>query len=380
VITGLFFYPIKACQGIAAKIMSVGTCGAHLDRAFCVVDVSGKRFPKGEAISRRRLPRLAGIRVRIEGEYLSISAREMKDTLKVPLKESAYRDHEDFCVSCSGMSTTSDGGWSLGHMDAKNCGPKASDWFTQYVRNVCEPKNEKTQSTRFTLVRSVSTRCVSKYAGPRQLPFSESLSEQRKGTASPFRMQKVPILENDRVRFHDSMPFLLCSEDSLELLTDRMLEALPGRDFGGGNTKYPMQAFRPNIVIRTKKKIAFSEESWGVFRVRDANTQERGTLFRQIKLCPRCTVPARSPTDGSFVIPKSKLLFMKTLKSMFPSKTIDREWGEEWQGSTFGVLVAHNGHEGELRVGDCVDIVQYIKRPGAHGNGNPAASSGCVLC
>ena len=62
-------------------------------------------------------------------------------------------------------------------------------------------------------------------------------------------MTNVPVLENDRVHFADSFPFLLTSIDSLNALRAAM-----------DVQNYPMTAFRPNIVVDTCGK-AFEEEN-----------------------------------------------------------------------------------------------------------------------
>ena len=133
---------------------------------------------------------------------------------------------------------------------------------------------KKKVKPRFILVRSAGQgRQCSNYAGPLQLPYSSDVSDQRSGKASPFNMTKVPVLANDRVHFADSFPFLLTSIDSLNALRAAM-----------DVQNYPMTAFRPNIVVDTGGK-AFEEEKWGAFRFSSS-----GIMFRQLKLCPRCTV------------------------------------------------------------------------------------------
>ena len=148
----------------------------------------------------------------------------------------------DFNISLSrtGLSTTSDGGWSLGGIKAKYCGKDAEEWFTEYLGIRMTKRFEKKKvKPRFRLVRSAGQgRQCSNYAGPLQLPYSSDVSDQRSGKASPFNMTKVPVLANDRVHFADSFPFLLTSIDSLNALRAAM-----------DVQNYPMTAFRPNIVI-----------------------------------------------------------------------------------------------------------------------------------
>ena len=77
-----------------------------------------------------------------------------------------------------------------------------------------------------------------------------------------------------------------------------------------------------NIPV-TSSTNAFDEETWKYFQIgNDAK-------FRFLKRCPRCTVPARNPANGDWLYPKNKRLPQKTLKKMFPLKTIDKEWEEQ---------------------------------------------------
>ena len=161
-------------------------------------------------------------------------------------------------------------------------------------------------------------------------------------------MKMVPVLDNDRVHFADSFPFLLTSIDSLNALRDAM-----------DVQQYPMTAFRPNIVVDTGGR-PFEEEEWGVFRFSSC-----GIVFRQLKLCPRCTVPSRDPMTGEFLLK-------------------DSEWGEEWEGATFGVLCAHNGVRGKIVVGETLEPVVFMHRPNAHGHGSFGGDNlkknSCIVC
>lgn len=365
-VVDLYIYPIKACQPVSVKKIELGDSGgARFDRVFCVVDENGSLFPKNEAMSMRNCPPLGGVRVQIRKNKLIISAKSMKRVLEVPIEARAFEDEKSMCISCSGLSTTSEGGWSLGHVDARYCGLDAENWFTEYLTNklIDKIKRKNAKGVRFALARSFGRgRACSNYAGPMQVPFSDDVKAQRLGKASPFKMTNVPVLENDRVHFQDSFPFLVTSVDSLKALRVAMNEK-----------DYPMSAFRPNIVVSTGGK-EFEEERWSVFRF------SSGVIFRQLKLCPRCTVPTRDPTSGEFLLKDNKLLFMKTLRKMFPKKTKDSEWGEEWEGATFGVLSAHNGSKGEIRVGDSVEALVYMHRPNAHGDGSFGGDGGNAMC
>lgn len=126
----------------------------------------------------------------------------------------------------------------------------------------------------------------------------------------------------------------------------------------GNSIELSIQRFRPNIIVTGGDE--FSEENWDHFQIGDE------AWFRHLKQTPRCTVPSRNPTDGSRLYPQNILLVSKVLKGMFPEKTKDREWEEQWQGPCFGV---HIGCEEGLRrskyvtmhVGDKVRVFSYRK-------------------
>ncbi len=55
-VSALYFYPIKSCAGIPLEMAEIGPRGIQGDRAFMLVDLSG-RF-----ITQREQPRMALIR------------------------------------------------------------------------------------------------------------------------------------------------------------------------------------------------------------------------------------------------------------------------------------------------------------------------------
>lgn len=77
-LAGLYVYPIKSCGGVAVREWEVDERGPRHDRRWMLVDETG-RF-----MSQRRYPRMALIRVRLERDYLVVSAPGMS-SLRVPL-------------------------------------------------------------------------------------------------------------------------------------------------------------------------------------------------------------------------------------------------------------------------------------------------------
>jgi uncharacterized protein YcbX/thiol-disulfide isomerase/thioredoxin len=349
IISQLIVYPIKACQGVSLKSVKFSEEGTfYLDRAWCVVETTGVK----EYLSIRQKPALARVKVEImsnlntgESVSLRISTPSIDRILVVPVAEDSYANEEDVTVECGGMSTTSDGGWHLGMLRGKHAGFEAAQWFSEFLNS--SPERGSKSPGSYVLVRSMTSqvRKVSKFAGPSQVPFSDSMTLQREGKASPFKMQRLNVQDHDGIRFQDMAPLHLASEDSLRALCAAMqLDS------------YPIAAFRPNIVV--KGNAPWSEEDWGSFSVNYIS-------FRGWKRCPRCTVPSRDPTNGSVIVAGDMMRAQKMLRKLFPAKCVDAEWGEEWQGPSFGAHVAVDcptqGPGATLCVG------QVVTPTGAHG-------------
>jgi uncharacterized protein YcbX len=85
-ISGLYIYPIKSCGGISlqkAVVTKYGLAAAEnpevMDRKWMIVD-DNKVF-----ISQRSHPKMALIQIRIDGDYLLLSAPSVDD-IKVSVK------------------------------------------------------------------------------------------------------------------------------------------------------------------------------------------------------------------------------------------------------------------------------------------------------
>jgi hypothetical protein len=63
--------------------------------------------------------------------------------------------------------------------------------------------------------------------------------------------------------------------------------------------------------------------------------------------------------SGEFVFPDEKLKLWKILRAAFPKKNTDPEWGD-WAGPFFGVYFGHAAHEGTLRVGDQIAVLETV--------------------
>lgn len=127
------------------------------------------------------------------------------------------------------------------------------------------------------------------------------------------------------VGFADGYPFLLTTESSLKDLN------------ASGPQINDMKRFRPNLVISGNHP--FAEDRWKRIKIGDV-------IFENVKPSERCIFITLDPKDASSS-PKGEPLRTLAKFRLMPQK-----------GVFFGVnLVAEN--EGEIKVGDQVEILEY---------------------
>jgi len=332
----IWVYPVKACQGIqlaeTGQQWNVTSTGFELDRQWCVIDSLGKRHAKCEALSQRKCKLLATITVKIseDGTMLLLGAPGMAE-LAVPVAEDQYLSNEDVEVHCAGKSTTTAGSWHLSSMMGKNAGHEAEEWLTNYLNSADDFLNGRgIPATKYTLVRSLKGRSMMEYN--REFPILEKMDSDEDYAAR---------FKGNETRFQDFAPFLLISADSCDWLIEKM---------NSNRDVYSEAPARPSIVVKGTKR-AWDEENWKEFTIGNVR-------FRKIKECPRCTVPCKQQVGakaGDFIFEDSKLKPTKTLKTHFPEKDGDEEWGS-WRGPFFGVYVGHGGQPGALKIGDKIEV------------------------
>jgi uncharacterized protein YcbX len=368
----LFVYPVKGCQPVSlqsAILTQQGTL-SH-DREFCVIDLDGTRYPAKKSISMRELPGLASIRVELtkNDTELVLSAVSSGDSpssppssFTLPMVAPAAPAATEIQIECSGRSTTSAGSWHLGCLRSIDRGDLVSAWLSAHLNSVeVDPSKKSKAPSVYRLVQSTAARSMAKYAGPKQVPFSEDVDAQAKGVASPFKMQKVNVRDNDKVRFADFAGLNVSNLASFEDLKDKIREMTPAVD-DGEIQSYDIRSFRTNIVVENAHP--WDEENWKEFSV-------GGASLRLLKGCPRCSVPARAFETGKFHFGAPKRLRPQdALRKYWPEKCVDNEWGTEWQGTMFSIHAGVNweksngGWQGGggggvlLRVGDEVSVVE----------------------
>lgn len=337
-IAELWIYPVKSCQGVRVKSRLLTPSGFDFDRAWCVVDLDGTVVSKHEAISQRKVPILATVQVAEDAAHFLLAAPGMQQ-LALPLAMAEYDSCEELRVECSGKSTTTGGGWSLGFELGKVWKP-GSDWFTEYLNRPGKDGNRlhgKSEAARFALVRSVECLKMSDY--PPIFPVLEKAKEDPEYRAR---------FEGSQKRFADFAPLLLVSKASAEAVGTHC----PEKEV----QSYPLQPMRANVIV--EGATAWNEETWQRVVVRRAASGEVLTTLLKIKECPRCTIPCRDQLTGGWVFPGESLRLWRILGKLFPRKAKDPEWGT-WAGPFFGVYFGHGGETGaEIREGDTLEVVQ----------------------
>jgi uncharacterized protein len=194
-ISGLYYYPIKSCKGIAVDTAQVIETGILHDRELLIVDAATNQF-----YTQRELPKMALLAPRIEDNYLELTAPNMP-VLKIPLQ-------------AEGKPLTVTVWQSV--CETVDQGETVAEWLGDFL--------------------GVKTRLV-------------RMQNDFKRRIDP----KFALDSENSVSFADGYPILLISEESLADLNSRMEVALPMNRFrpniviSGSNV-----AFGEDYIVRAK--------------------------------------------------------------------------------------------------------------------------------
>jgi uncharacterized protein YcbX len=149
----------------------------------------------------------------------------------------------------------------------------------------------------------------------------------------PNRRQANPAYAGPGVAmaFGDGYPLMLASEESLA-----ELNALVAAGQKADEGPLSMTRFRPNLVVAGGT--AWAEDGWRRLRIGDA-------VFRGVKGCPRCAIPATDEETG------------KRFKE--PTYTLAKH--RRWDGAVwFGMNLVPETPGATLRVGDEVELLDAV--------------------
>lgn len=207
IVSELYVYPIKSCQGIKLERAEVQPKGFLLDREMMLVAKSGK------FLTQRQYPRLAKVQVRLENENIILS---VEDENIDPLIFSPTLTGSKVEVEIWSDSTI-----------AIDQGDRVAQWF----HNVLQLDSQK------------ECRLV------KQSPEYIRPVKNRYATEA-----------NKAVSFADNCPYMLTTTASLDELNQRIVEI-----HQQPQQAIPMDRFRPNIVIKTE--VPFIEDGWSLIQI-----------------------------------------------------------------------------------------------------------------
>ncbi len=205
IVSELYVYPIKSCQGIKLQQAEVTSKGFLWDRELMVVTRRGK------FLTQRQFPQLAKAQITLDGDRISLST---EDNSLETLTFTPSLEGTEIAVEIWRDNTV-----------AIDQGDEVAAWFHRLL--------ELDQDKECRLVRQSVIRKV---------------------------RHKLTFKEENPVSFADGYPFLLTATASLAELNRRLVET-----YEEAAPIIPMNHFRPNIVVETET--AFEEDNWKVIRL-----------------------------------------------------------------------------------------------------------------
>ncbi|HHP7232774.1 MAG TPA: MOSC domain-containing protein [Xenococcaceae cyanobacterium] len=206
IVSELWIYPIKSCQGIKLQQAEVTAKGFLWDREMMVIS------QKGKFLTQRQFPQLAKVQVAIAHNTITLSTSDNS------------LESLTFTPTLTGRETEVEI-WRDRTL-AIDQGDRVAEWFHQVL--------ELTATKKCRLVRQSP-----QYIRPVNRKVTNSLTP---------------------VSFADGYPFLLTTTASLEELNRRISET-----YQSTKLNIAMNRFRPNIVVKTK--LPFDEDTWKAVKI-----------------------------------------------------------------------------------------------------------------
>jgi len=281
-ISKLFIHPIKSFKAVEVNSSKVTKCGLEFDRAFCVIDKE-----TGDFIPQRTCPLMALVEVSFtsnvidyinnnnnfcddeeddtdtEQSFMILKSANCVDELRIPLK--AKGEEEDCEVTV----------WDY-------CGvhKQESDEINEWIAQAIDYPQAK-------LVRWVGNHAIPERFN-RNVSSKDKESRPRRSLDEKF----VGKGYKGETAFSDGYPILLCSENSLQDLQNRVIMGKKLFSLAGSEVK--MNRFRPNIVVSGAKE--WIEDKWSSIET----TTSSKIAFDLVKPCSRCTIPDINQETGIF--------------------------------------------------------------------------------
>lgn len=261
-VSELYIYPIKSCGAIACQNIRVTPNGLAGDRQMMLVN------PQGQFMTQRDYPQMTKVRVNLTAETLTLEYENFDPFVLQPTLEGKLQPVQVWRTQTLAIDQ----------------GDPVAEWF-QSVLQLDHPCRLVHQSPHH----------------PRAVD------------------PEYAITANDTVSFADGYPILLTNTASLEDLNRRLRQTYPQNP-----PQFPMNRFRPNIVIETDEP--FAEDHW--------QTVTLGSVeLELVKPCSRCIVTTTDQTTGERNPQREPLKTLATFRQqpgglMFGCNVIPKTLGE----------------------------------------------------
>ena len=269
-ISEIIIYPIKSLRGVNVNSAELTDRGLKHDRRWMLVD-SQNHF-----LNQRELPEMALIQVNILADGLEVKSADTLNSLFIP-----FNPAEILPVENSETGSTIEAWVFNDCVKVVLCDQLAHDWFSKVLDVKCRLVYMPDHSRRELKL---------KYSDKAEI---NSLS--------------------------DSMPVLLTSQSSLDLLNEKLAVAIE------------MNRFRPNLII--SGGAAFEEDQYKQVNIGNLN-------FKVSKPCARCTITTIDQFTG--------LISKEPLKTLSKFRSFDNK-------VLFGIYLKV-GSQGAVQVGDCLQL------------------------
>ena len=234
VVKELFIHPLKSGRSISVPEVHLNRMGIVNDRRYMLVDEDGHFLTQRQQFKMALINVFIGDLDANEADIVKFSATGM-DKLLVnrPIYNiSSLCEVQIWSDSC----------------EAIDCGDKASDWFTDFLK---------------TPVRLV------------YMP-------------DEFYRLVDPVFAKDRqtVNFADGFPLMMIGQGSLDELNSKIPSKLE---------KLKINRFRPNLLIGGSEP--YAEDTWSKVKI---SGKDKELEFEIVKPCSRCLIPGINPDSGQF--------------------------------------------------------------------------------
>lgn len=272
-VSQLYIYPIKSCGAIACPNIRVTPNGLAGDRQMMLVNA------QGQFMTQRDYPQMTKVQVNLTADTLTLEYENFDPLVLQPTLEGKLHPVQVWRTQTLAIDQ----------------GEPVAEWF-QSVLKLDHP-------------------CRLVYQSPHHPRAVDS---------------KYAITENDTVSFADGYPILLTNTASLEDLNRRLRQTYPQAP-----PQFPMNRFRPNIVIETNEP--FCEDRWQTVTIGPVELE-------LVKPCSRCIIITTNQITGERNSQREPLKTLATFRQqpgglMFGCNVIPKTLGEIEVGSAIQLTI-----------------------------------------